>query len=122
MKQAALWILYIAGGAAVAVGTAGQAHADAWETTPPTVPYAGSSPATGDSAQKVVDTLQSNGNRVTVNKIGAAPLDQCKVISVTQGQPISTQVSGGGGNITWQTLQVVYVAADCTTHGSPKGG
>lgn len=90
---------------APAVGIAAPAHADAWETTPPTVPYAGSSPATADDAQTVISNLQSNGNRVTVNRIGTAPFDQCEVIKVTQGQPISTQVSGGGGDISGRARQ-----------------
>jgi hypothetical protein len=123
MNQPALWVLCIAGGgAAAAVGMAGQADADAWETTPPTVPYAGSTPGTADTAQTVIANLVAGGIRVTVNKIGEAPLDKCKVTSVTSGAPISTQVSGGGGDIIWQTQQVVYLTADCTTHGSPKGG
>jgi ABC-type glycerol-3-phosphate transport system substrate-binding protein len=123
MKQPALWIVCIAGvGAAAAVGMAGQADADSWETTPPTVPYAGSTPGTGDTAQTVIANLQASGTRVTVNKIGEAPIDRCKVISLTPGPPITSQVSGGGGNISWQSQPVTYLTADCTTHGSPKGG
>src|ERR1700740_2540457 len=82
-------------GVAAAVGMAGQADADGWETTPPTVPYAGSAPGTGDTAQAVINNLVAGGMRVTVNKIGEAPLDRCKVTSTTPGSPISTQVSGG---------------------------
>jgi hypothetical protein len=79
-------------------------------------------PGTGDTAQTVIANLQASGTRVTVNKIGEAPLDRCKVISVTPGSPITSQVSGGGGDITWQSQPVIYLTADCTTHGSPKGG
>jgi hypothetical protein len=43
-------------------------------------------------------------HRVILNKIGAAPLDQCAVTSVTPGQKITTLITGGAKSITDQVL------------------
>jgi hypothetical protein len=106
----------LVGAALAAAVPAAQAHADYWEPTPPTVPFS-PSPLTGDKAQTVVSNLQSNGYKVILNRIGAAPLDQCVVTSVTPGQQITTPVTAGAASVTNQVLfTTVYVTADCTTH------
>jgi hypothetical protein len=57
---------------AATVGLAGPARADTWEPTPPTVPFAGSSPAS-DDAGTVVSNLTSAGYRVMLDNIGNEP-------------------------------------------------
>lgn len=126
MKRFAIAIVAAAGLAAAAgaliaatSGVAGPAHADTWETTPPTVPFSGSAPST-DTAQTVVSNLQGNHYKVILNKIGTASLDKCKVTSVTPGTQIVTPVTAGAGSLTFQVqYTTVYVTADCTT---PKSG
>jgi hypothetical protein len=99
---------------AATVALAGPARADTWEPTPPTVPFAGSSTAS-DDAGTVVSNLTSAGYRVMLNKIGAAPLDKCKVTSVTSGIPITQLATSGARSTYWKVLYTtVYVTADCT--------
>jgi hypothetical protein len=103
---------------AATVGLAGPARADTWEPTPPTVPFAGSSPAS-DDAWTVVSNLTSAGYRVMLDKIGNEPLDKCKVTSVTSGVPITQLVTAGGRGMTAKVLYTTaYVTADCTSHTS----
>jgi hypothetical protein len=111
-----------AGLAAATSGVGGSAHADTWETTPPTVPFSGPAPpAAKDPAQTVVSSLQSSGYRVILNKVGSAPLDQCKVTSVTPGQQVVTPVTAGARSMTWQVqFTTVYVTADCNTRATPE--
>jgi hypothetical protein len=100
------------------VGLAAPARADTWEPTPPTVPFAGSSSAS-DDAGTVVSNLTSAGYRVILNKVGTAPLDKCKVTSVTSGVPITQLVTGGARALTAKVLYTtVYVTADCNSHTS----
>ena len=120
MKHFAPLVMVASGLAASAVVVAGAASADSWEPTPPTTPFpgAGSSP---DTADALISRLQGNGYKVMLNKVGAAPLDQCKVTSVTPGQQVTTPVTGGGGGINQQVLfTTVYVTADCTTPATPE--
>jgi hypothetical protein len=49
-----------------------------------------------------------------LNKVGGAPLDQCKVTSVRQGRQITQPVTAGSGNLTDKVLYTtVYVDANC---------
>jgi hypothetical protein len=99
---------------AAAVGLAGPARADSWEPTPPIVPFAGSTTAS-DDAGTVVSNLTAASYKVMLNKIGSAPLDKCKVTSVTSGMPI-TQIATSGAKSTYLKVlyTTVYVTADCT--------
>ncbi|MBV9515150.1 MAG: hypothetical protein JO280_14095 [Mycobacteriaceae bacterium] len=108
-----------AGAAMTSTGVVGSAGADTWETTPPTTPYApGSAPS--DKADVVVKNLQSAGYRVILNKVGAAPLDNCTVTSVNPGTQITQLVTAGARGMQNQVLYTtVYVTADCTSHGQP---
>ena len=121
MKDLAVPVVVAAGLAAAAAVLAGPARADAWETTPPTTPYA-PGPTPTDNAQTVVSNFQASNYRVILNKVGAGPLDQCKVTSVTPGQAITTPVTGGARSITQQVrYTTVYVTADCTHHPGAHG-
>jgi hypothetical protein len=103
-------------------GLAGPARADTREPTPPTVPFAGSSPAS-DDAGTVVSNLTSAGYRVMLNKIGNEPLDKCKVTSLTSGVPVTQLVTGGARGMTAKVLYTtVYVTADCNSHTSTSAG
>jgi hypothetical protein len=108
--------------ATVTSGVVGPARADSWETTPPTTPFTGTaSPASSDSAQALVTQLQSSGHKVILNKVGAAPLDQCKVTGVTPGQQIVAPVTSGAKGLSWVVqFTTVYVNADCTTPATPE--
>jgi hypothetical protein len=112
----------IAGLVAATSDVAGSARADTWETTPPTVAFSGPAPpASNDPAQTVVSNLQSSGYRVILNKIGTAPLDQCKVTSVSPGNQVITPVTAGAGSLSWKVqYTTVYVTADCHTPATPK--
>ena len=112
-----------AGGLAAATsGVVGSARADAWETTPPTAPFSGTaSPPSSDTADAVVKQFQSSGYQVILNKVGAAPLDQCKVTGITPGQQITSPVTAGAKSISQVVkFTTVYVNADCTTLATPE--
>jgi hypothetical protein len=49
------------------------------------------------TAAQTVGQLQSQGFDVIVNKVGTAPLDQCVVNAVRQGQTFSRMDSGAPG-------------------------
>jgi hypothetical protein len=67
------------------------------------------------SAQDTVNTLESSGYRVVLNKVGTGPLDHCTVGSVHPGETVIRPVSGGtGGNPVNQIVcQTVYLTANC---------
>jgi hypothetical protein len=120
MKRYAQLVIVVGGLAASAVGMAGAAGADSWEPTPPTTPFPGSG-SSPDTADVLVSRLQNSGYKVILNKVGEAPLDQCKVTSVTPGQQVTTPVTAGGRGISQQVLfTTVYVTADCTTRATPE--
>jgi hypothetical protein len=85
-----------------AVGSAGAANA---------------APSGGTTAAEAVSSLQAKGFHVILNKIGAAPLDQCLVNSVRPGQTYSRMDSGAPGAmgdiVTTVTAKTVYVDAVC---------
>lgn len=46
-------------------------------------------PSGPGSAQDTVDTLRASGYHVVMNKVGAAPMDQCAVSGVRRGNPVT---------------------------------
>lgn len=66
------------------------------------------------SVDQTVRTLEAGGYHVIVNRTGAAPLSQCSVSGVRQGQTHSTDDSRGGSSInTTITSRTVYVDVAC---------
>lgn len=69
---------------------------------------------TEQSVEQTVKSLQTSGYHVIVNKTGAAPLSNCKVVGVRPGQTHSTNDSRGGGSIKTTIIsQTVYVDVAC---------
>ena len=66
------------------------------------------------SVDQTVQTLEASGYHVIVNRTGAAPLSQCTVSGVRQGQTHATDDSRGGSSInTTVTSKTVYVDVAC---------
>lgn len=68
------------------------------------------------SAQDTVNRLESEGYRVILNKVGAAPLDHCMVTAVRPGRDVTTRVNElGAGDTTREEVlyTTVYVDAKC---------
>jgi hypothetical protein len=69
------------------------------------------------TASEIVSTLQAAGYHVVLNKFGTAPLDQCVVTSVRQGQTFERMDSGVPGAskdiVTTITARTVYVNVTC---------
>ena len=55
-------------------------------------------PSGGGSAQDTVNQLQAQGQRVILNKLGSASLDQCTVSSVRAGDEI-TRLNTSGDDV-----------------------
>lgn len=70
-------------------------------------------PSDARSAQDVVDSLQKNGYKVIVNKIGTVPLDQCDVAAVRPGQAITAIDATGGVREVILSYTTAYVVARC---------
>jgi hypothetical protein len=71
-------------------------------------------PTGPSSVDQTVQTLEASGYHVIVNRMGAAPLSQCTVSGVRQGQTHSTDDSRGGSSInTTVTSRTVYVDVAC---------
>jgi hypothetical protein len=71
-------------------------------------------PSGPSSVDQTVQTLESSGYNVIINRTGAAPLSQCTVSAVRPGQTHSTEDSRGGSSInTTITSQTVYVDVAC---------
>lgn len=73
-----------------------------------------------ETAQQVINRLQSEGYTVTIDKIGTAPLDQCTVTSVRNPQQVTQLVPyvgpGLGGDrilVPSVTSQTVSVSLNC---------
>jgi hypothetical protein len=76
--------------------------------------------ADDESATDVISRLQSQGYKVTIDKIGTAPIDQCTVTSVRNPQQFSQLVPypgpGLGGDrilVPQVTSQTVSVSLSC---------
>src|SRR4051794_29675914 len=75
---------------------------------------ASAAPPGPSTVDQTVRTLESSGYHVIVNKTGAAPLSQCTVSGVRQGQTHSTDDSRSGGSINRTvTSRTVYVDVAC---------
>ena len=75
---------------------------------------AGAAPTGPTSVDQTVQTLEASGYHVIVNRTGAAPLSQCTVSGVRQGQTHSTEDSRGGSSInTTITSKTVYIDVAC---------
>lgn len=68
-------------------------------------PSAAGAPAGPGNARQAIESLQSQGYKVIINKIGHTPLDQAMVVAVRPGRPIIQTVNDTGGDT---TEQVVY--------------
>jgi hypothetical protein len=78
---------------------------------------ANAAPTGAVTATQTVTELQSQGFDVIVNKVGTAPLDQCVVNAVRQGQTFSRMDSGSPGAmddiVTTVTAKTVFVDVSC---------
>ncbi|ODQ93386.1 hypothetical protein [Mycolicibacterium holsaticum] len=84
---------------AAALGVAGPAQA---------------APSGPGSATDTIRKLESEGNRVIVNRVGAAPLSQCTVTSMTAGQDITERDPvGDAGSVERVRYSTVYVTVTC---------
>ncbi|MBU9763483.1 hypothetical protein FR943_06455 [Mycobacterium sp. TNTM28] len=69
---------------------------------------------TAQSAEQTVKSLQTSGYHVIVNRTGAAPLSDCTVLGVRQGQTHATHDSRGGSSINTTVIsQTIYVDVAC---------
>ena len=96
------FILPVIAGAAIALNFAGVAAA---------------APSIAGDASQTINQLQARGFEVIVNKLDAAPLDQCVVNAVRPGQTFSRMDSGAPGAmddiVTTVTAMTVYVDVAC---------
>lgn len=60
-------------------------------------PIAAAAPSGPSSVEQTVNQLKADGYTVIVNKVGAAPADQCTVAAVRPGQTYSRSDSGTPG-------------------------
>lgn len=67
-------------------------------------PAAVCAPEGPGNARDAIDSLQSQGYKVIVNKIGDAALDQARVVGVRPGRPITQRVNDTGGDTIEQVL------------------
>ena len=65
------------------------------------------------SAQDVLNTLESSGYKVVLNKLGTGPLDHCTVDSVRPGGTVSQPVHRRGELVSQIVYQTVYLTARC---------
>ncbi|MCG7607682.1 MULTISPECIES: hypothetical protein [Mycobacterium] len=69
---------------------------------------------TEQSAEQTVKSLQTSGYHVIVNRTGAAPLANCTVLGVRQGQTYATDDSRGGSSINTTVIsKTAYVDVAC---------
>lgn len=69
---------------------------------------------TEPSVDDTVQSLESDGYSVFVNRTGAAPLSECSVSAVRAGQTFETTDSRGGGSLnTTIVSKTVYVDVAC---------
>lgn len=74
-------------------------------------------PSEVGTAQDTINSLQGRGFTVIVNKVGNAPLSQCRVSSVQPGQTYSRSDSGVPGAMMDYTTTIVgrtvYIQVAC---------
>ena len=80
-------------------------------------PTAAAAPSGPSSVEQTVNQLKAEGYTVIVNKVGAAPADQCTVAAVRAGQTYSRSDSGTPGAQddihTTFTVETVFVDLAC---------
>lgn len=78
---------------------------------------AAAAPAGPTSPTQAVNNLRAQGYNVIVNKVGAAPLEQCMVKAIRPGQTFARTDSGVPGAMgdlhTTVTAKTVYVDVTC---------
>lgn len=73
-------------------------------------PAALAAPSGTSNAQHAISSLEAQGYRVIVNKIGDAPFDEANVVAVRPGREITQRVNDTGGDTTEKVLYTtVYV-------------
>jgi hypothetical protein len=65
------------------------------------------------SAEDTVNTLESNGFKVILHKVGGVPLDQCTVDSVRPGETVTRAIHGENDMVSQIVYQTVYLTANC---------
>jgi len=92
--------------------TAGALSAAALTLTP-----TAAAPSGPSSVEQTINQLRADGYTVIVNKVGAAPADQCTVAAVRAGQTYSRSDSGTPGAQddihTTFTVKTVFVDLAC---------
>lgn len=78
-----------------------------------TAPLSTAAPSDTDSAQDVVNSLQSSGHRVILNKTGSAPLSECTVTSIRPGREVAELKSSGDDLERVVNYTTIYVDARC---------
>jgi len=69
---------------------------------------------TATTAAETIATLQANGYRVILNKVGAEPLSECSVAAIRPGRTITDTVTAGGGDTKSEILYTTaYVDVRC---------
>ena len=83
----------------------------------PTLAATAAAPSGPSSVEQTVDQLEADGYTVIVNKVGAAPANQCTVAAVRAGQTYSRTDSGTPGTQddihTTVTGKTVFVDLAC---------
>jgi hypothetical protein len=96
MKKVTFAGMVVSGLAAAAVGLAAAAGA---------APSADS-----DNAQKTISSLEAEGYRVIINKVGNTPLDEATVIGVRPGRDVTQTVTDVDGHVFQKVLYTtIYV-------------
>jgi hypothetical protein len=71
---------------------------------------------TATTAAETIATLQANGYRVILNKVGAEPLSECSVVAIRPGRAITDIVTAGGGDTKSEILYTTaYVDVRCSS-------
>jgi hypothetical protein len=99
MKNLCLTTLVAGVLASAALGLAGPAAAESRGST---------------SVGSTISKLAANGYRVTVSRVGSAPIDQCTVSQVRPGSTFSRTVPGlGDEGVSMVTSKTVYLDVVC---------
>jgi hypothetical protein len=71
---------------------------------------AAAAPTGAENAQQTINSLQSEGYKVIINKVGTTPLDQAMVVAVRPGRPVTQTVTDSDGHSYQKVLYTtVYV-------------
>jgi hypothetical protein len=72
---------------------------------------AAAAPTGSESAMQTINSLQAEGYKVIINKVGTTPLDEATVVAVRQGRPITQTVTDSDGH-SYQKLLYTTVYVD----------